>query len=251
MRKLETVDRALQLLQVFTHHGQELTVGALAATMGIHRSSVSRLAGTLAERGFLERSPGGDAFRLGAQLVRLGMLALASRDLVSAAYPPMARLAERTGETTVLSVLDDGEAVDVAQVDGPHLVSARQWIGRRSPLHASSDGKVLLAFADAASRRPRSALTSRTVTGERALRAQVERVRAQGWASAVGELEDGLNGVSAPVRDHLGHCIAAISISGPEYRLLTDRLSSLAQSVQTTAAEVSGTLGHATDPART
>lgn len=123
MRTLETVDRALQLLLAFDgDDARELTVGAMAAHLGVHRSSASRLAATLARQGFLERAAGSEAFRLGPALARLGLLALGARGLIAAAREVMERLAAESGEAVVLSVLQGAEAVDVAQVDGPHLI---------------------------------------------------------------------------------------------------------------------------------
>lgn len=242
MRTLETVDRALQLLLAFDDDRNELTVAAMAVRLGIHRSSASRLAATLADRGFLERAPGGDAFRLGPALARLGPLALAGRGLVVASRPVMERLAEATGETVVLSVLEADAAVDVAQVDGRHRISTREWVGQRSPLHASSDGKILLAFGDAAPGRL-DALTPRTISAAAALRDELAAVRERGWASVEGELEDGLNGVAAPVRDGHQRCVAALSVSGPAYRLPAARLAALAPQVRRAADEIAARLG--------
>lgn len=245
MRTLETVDRALQLLALFEQPRQELTVGVLAQRLGIHRSGASRLAGTLAERGYLERSPHSDAYRLGPQLRRLGMLAVASSDLVAEARNVMAELAERINETVVLSVLDGYEAVDVAQVDSSHLIGAKQWVGQRSPLHATSDGKVLLAFCgldlDEVSL---TAVTDQTIAERAELAAEILRVRTQGWAAAKGEMESGLNGAAAPVRDHQGACVAALSTSAPEYRLPVQRLPELGERVRAAADEIASRLGY-------
>ena len=159
MRTLETVDRALKLLLAFeSEEDRELPVAALAARLGIHRSSASRLAATLAQSGFLERAPG-------TEVGRLGLRALGAHDLVTAAQPIAESLADETGETVVLSVLEGEESVDVAQASGRHLIAMRNWIGRRSPLHASSDGKVLLAFADTRALPAQlPVLTERTIT---------------------------------------------------------------------------------------
>jgi DNA-binding IclR family transcriptional regulator len=244
MRTLETVDRALQLLLAFdSEEDGELTVAALAARLGIHRSSASRLAATLAQRGFLERGPSGEAFRLGPAVGRLGLLALGARDLLAASRAIMDALAQDTGETVVLSILEDGEAVDIAQADGTHLVAMRNWIGRRSPLHASSDGKVLIAFAGAAVRGRLRAVTDRTITDREALDREIARVRGRGWASVEGELEPGLNGVAAPVLDRAGRCVAALSVSGPAYRLTADRLSAIARDVTDAAKTIGARLG--------
>jgi DNA-binding IclR family transcriptional regulator len=245
MRTLETVDRALRLLLAFEADGErELTVAALAARLAIHRSSASRLAATLAQRGFLERAGGSEAFRLGPALGRLGLIAMGLRGLVAESREVMERLAHETRETVVLSVLDGRDCVDVAQASGPHLVGMRNWVGRRSPLHASSDGKVFVAWGGATPPPGRlPALTSRTITSRRVLDREIGRARERGWASVEGELEDGLNGVAAPVFDSAGRCVAALSVSGPAYRLTAERLAELGPRVRAAAREIAARLG--------
>ena len=206
-------------------------------------SAASRLAATLVAHGFLERAEGAEALRLGRRVVSLGMVA-AGRDLVDAARPAMENLAERTGEAVVLSVPAGGEAVDVAQVDSRFLVGGKRWIGLRTPLHASSDGKVLLAFG-AAELTPGArlhAVAPRTLTSRAALRRELTQVRRLGWARAVGECEEGLNGVAAPVRAGDGRCVAALSVSGPAYRLPAARLPKLGADCAEAAAAASAAL---------
>src|SRR5215207_21744 len=243
MRTLETVDRALQLLLAFEDE-RELTVAALAARLGIHRSSASRLAATLAQRGFLERAAGSEAFRLGRALGRLGLSALGLRGLVAESREVMERLARETGDAVVLSVLEGGDCIDVAQASGPHLVGVRDWVGRRSPLHASSDGKVFLAWTGAKPPPGRlRALTPRTIANRSTLAQETDRVRRRGWALVEGELEEGLNGVAAPVFDSAGRCVAALSVSGPAYRLTAERLVEFGPQVQAAAREIGARLG--------
>ena len=216
-----------------------MTVAALAAELGVHRSSASRFAATLVERGFLERVQEGEGFRLGPTLGRLGLLAMSGRDLVSEAREAMVRLSSKTGEAVVLSVLEDTDGVDIAQVSGSHRIGTHDWVGRRTPLHASSDGKIFLAFASASpTQSPRRALTDRTITDMGELNAEIERVRERGWATAVGELEAGLNGVAVPVRDGHGRCVAALSVSGPAYRMDAASLPQIAVQVERAAAEI-------------
>src|SRR6185503_18585445 len=105
------------------------------------------------------------------------------------ARPVMERLAEDTGETVNLAILDGSEAVNVAQVEGRHFVGVGSWTGRRTALHCTANGKVLLAFgACPLPGDPYEQFTARTITSVEALRADLATVRARGWASAVGEL---------------------------------------------------------------
>lgn len=212
---LQTADRALQVLQQFHAPADALSVSEIADRLGIHRSTASRLVATLRARGFLEAV--GDVVRLGPEVARLGTLA--GRELAVIAQPLMERLAARTGETVTLGVVAAGETLTVAQAGGRHVVSAGNWIGLRTPVHCTADGKVLLAFG--ALMPPRGALerrTEHTIVDPGALERELREARARGYAIAEGELEPGLVGVAAPVHQD-GACVAALCISGPEYRL--------------------------------
>jgi DNA-binding IclR family transcriptional regulator len=234
---VQTVDRALQLLLAFDAEADELGVTELAVRLSVHKSTASRLAATLEARGFLERSER-DTFRLGPALARLGLLAGGDRDLVPLSRGAMERLAEATGETVNLAVLDGDEAVNIAQVEGPHIVGVGSWTGRRTPLHCTANGKALLAFSDGAVPDRLESFTKGTITSREVLLAELEGVREDGYALAVGELELGLHAVAAPVLDADGCCVAALSVSGPSYRVPERRLRALADSCRTAADEI-------------
>ena len=253
---LKTVARALKLLALFKEVDHEYRVGEIADMLGIDKSIASRLAATLAESGFLERAPESEAFRLGPELVRLGMLAMgSSHTLADLARATMERLAEETSETVNLGRLEDGKAVNIAQVDGPHLVGVGDWTGWKTDSHTTANGKVLLAFAEDPLEdlleEPLESLTEQTITSADDLRSELERVRSEGWASALGELEKGFNGVAVPVFDASGRCLAALSISGPAYRMPPKRLPELAALAKKAAEEIRARLGRTRTGART
>ena len=245
-----SVVRALRILGAFGDGRRELGVAQIAGFLGVHVSTASRLAATLAAHGFLERPRGGATFRLGPEMIRLGLLAAGGESLVETARAAMDELAAETGETVVLSVPSGDEAVDVAQVDTRYLVGGKSWVGRRLPLHATSDGKVFLAFG-AASVAPNARLepvTTRTVTDPAELERELADVRVHGWARAVGECEEGLTGVAAPIFASGNRCVAALSVSGPSYRLGAPALPALGRRCRQAADAVSARLGSA--PAR-
>jgi DNA-binding IclR family transcriptional regulator len=248
---LQTVDRALRLLLLFEEVDQEYRVGEMAAMLGVDKSIASRLAATLASRGFLERAPDSEAFRIGPELGRLGVLSVGgSHNLIELARRPMESLAAETAETVNLARLEDHKVVNIAQVDGAHLVGVGDWIGWKTEPHATANGKVLLAFAentpeDLSLQTPLEAFTEQTITDSEDLCSELERVRSEGWASTLGELEDGFNGVAVPVSDALGGCRASLSVSGPVYRMPPARLPEIAVLCKRAAEEISVSLGKA------
>jgi IclR family acetate operon transcriptional repressor len=253
---LQTVDRALRLLLLFEEVDQEYRVGEMAVMLGVDKSIASRLAATLAERGFLERVPRREGFRLGPEVGRLGMLALgSSHNLIELARGTMERLAEETGETVNFAVLEEHKAINIAQVDGPHLVGVGDWTGWKTEPHATANGKVLLAFAEGSLENlplepPLKVFTEQTITSLKELHSELERVKSEGWATTLGELEEGFNGVAVPIFDASGRCLAALSVSGPVYRVPSERLPEIVQLCKTSAEEISGRLGRTSSAAR-
>ena len=244
----QSVERALQILLSFDGEGRELSVGEIASLLRVHKSTASRLTASLRKHGLLERRPGSERFRLGPEVARLGLLALAGRELIDVARRPMSDVAAAAGETVTLSTFDGDELTTVAQVDSPHVVGPRTWIGRSSPLHATSDGKVFLAFGGAPlPDGPLVAFTSATRTRRAELRRELAQIRELGWARTVGELEDGLHGVAAPVLDAAGWCRAALSVSGPSYRLTLKKLPSTASACVDAALRIGSQLPGSVD----
>jgi DNA-binding IclR family transcriptional regulator len=144
--------------------------------------------------------------------------------LLGLAREHLTRLREEVRETVTFSVVGADGGLDVVhQDDGPQHLVVRSWIGQRFPLHASSSGKVLLASYDEARlarflRRPREALTPATITSARALRRELEAVRAQGFGATVDELEEGLASVSVGVHGDAGELAAVVNVSGLSMR---------------------------------
>jgi IclR family acetate operon transcriptional repressor len=244
---VRSVHRALRALELIAEEG-ELGVTDLGRGLGVHKATASRLAATLADGGLIERDPVSDRYRLGFGLIRLVGAAMASIDLVRTAHPVLEELADRTRETVNIGVLSGSGVVYVDQVSSAHLVASTNWVGRRTPLHASSSGKVLLAHMPEAERqpvlaRPLEAVTPRTATDPAALLRQLEEVRARGYATIRDELEQGLNAVAAPVRQLSGEVVAALSVSGPSFRVRAVDLPRLGRLAIDAAGAVSRRLG--------
>jgi DNA-binding IclR family transcriptional regulator len=220
---LQSVNRALTALELVADAG-ELGVSELGRQLGVHNATASRLAAVLAERGLLERDPVTERYRIGFGLVRLAGAAMSGLDLVRLARPIMETLAERAREASNLGVRSGDDVVYVDQIAGSRSIVTVSWVGRRTPLHCTSNGKVLLAWADDPDRErllagPLESYTKHTVTDPDTLRRELESIRRRGYAQAVEELEEGLNAVAAPVRQADGRVIAALGVSGPAFRM--------------------------------
>jgi DNA-binding IclR family transcriptional regulator len=246
-RGVQSVDRALSILALLAQRG-ESGISELADALDVHRSTAFRLLATLEAHGMVTQDVERGRYRLGLGVVRLAGAATVRLDVVSQARPVCARLAAEVGETVNVAILGECEALYVDQATGPSTLALHNWVGQRIPLHATSNGKVLLAHADRAVRdrllrRRLPAFTDHTVTDRATLSAQLEQVRERGFAVAVDELELGLTAVAAPVRSIDGTVVASLSASGPTFRLPPDRVREVAASVVAAAAEVSGRLG--------
>ena len=245
---LQSVTRALRSLELIAEAG-ELGVTELGKRLGVHKATASRLAATLAERGLVERDPVSDKYRLGFGLIRLAGAAMAGLDVVSTAHPILEDLGDRTRETVNLGVLSGDVVVYIDQVTGTRSIVSVSWVGRRTPVHCSSNGKVLLAFmADAERERllagPLERWTPKTIVDPDELRAQLEQVRSRGYAQTMEELEEGLNAVAAPVRRSDGQVSAALSVSGPAFRMRPVDLPRMAKLAVEAAGSISRRLGY-------
>ncbi len=246
---VQSVHRAVSILELLAQEG-ELGVTELGGRLGVHKATASRLVATMAGHGLIERNPATDKCRLGVGLAHLAGVALAGLDLVRQARPVLEDLAERTEETVNLAVLDGDLVLNVDQITGPRSIVSVSWVGRRTPYHCTSNGKVLVAFLPEAERErrlssPLERETPNTIVEPERLRAQLAEVRARGYAQTVEELEEGLNAVAAPVRRADGEVIAAVSVAGPAFRMRPGELLGMARITMDAAAAVSRRMGYA------
>jgi DNA-binding IclR family transcriptional regulator len=244
---VQSVDRALTILDILARLG-EAGVTEIAGELEVHKSTAFRLVATLETHGMVEQNEGRGKYRLGVGVLRLAGATTARLDVVQEARPICRKLAADSGETVNIAVLSDRSVLYVDQVAGPSALQAHNWMGQHIPLHATSNGKVLLSGLPAdeiEDRLPRLAsYTADTVTTKARLRRDLEVVREQGYAVAVDELEVGLTAIAAPIHNAHGDVIASLSVSGPTFRLGEARVKELVPVVQDAAGEVSRRLGH-------
>jgi DNA-binding IclR family transcriptional regulator len=243
---VQSVDRALTILELLAHDG-ESSVTQIAGGLGVHKSTAFRLLATLEAHRLVEQVNDRGRYRLGVGNLRLAGATTARLDVVSEARPVCRQLAADTGETVNITVLSDTSALYLDQQAGSSALQSHNWVGQRIPLHATSNGKVLISelsesdLAEALPDLPR--FTDQTITSRRRLVEELAEVRRTGYALAVDELENGLTAAAAPIRSAHGDIIASMSISGPTFRLDQARLADEVPRVVAAALEVSHRLG--------
>jgi DNA-binding IclR family transcriptional regulator len=247
--------RVVDILESVVRSRDGLALRELSVQLEAPKSSLLPLLRTLAARGYLEQGPLGE-YRLGPRALELRMGAHAHRELPEVARPALRALMRRTGETVFLGTLSgDGTAVVfVDKVDSDQVIRYTGGVGERRALHATSSGKVILAFLPPAQREkilralPLRRYTERTVTSLPALRASLDEVRQSGVCFNLDELAVGAAGIAAPIFDRDGQVVGACAIGAPTDRV-RPRLKVLATEVKATAHTISACLGHRPGPA--
>lgn len=245
---VQSVDRAITALEIIARSGQA-GVGEVAAELAVHKSTASRLLGALELRDLVEPTGERGRYRLGFGLLRLAGTIPGQLDLTRQGAAVCAELAERVGETVNLAVLQGRHVVNVHQVHGQSAVTVNNWVGRPTPLHATSSGKVLLAPLSPAAREdllgsPLERFTEATVLQVDVLNAQLDQAVQDGYAVTVEEYEVGLNAIASPVLSFAGALVGAVSVSGPAYRLTAAALDDLTGALVAAAAEISQRMGY-------
>ncbi|MBC7518326.1 MAG: IclR family transcriptional regulator [Microbacteriaceae bacterium] len=243
----QSVDRAITVLEIIARRG-EASVSEVASEVGVHRSTISRLLGVLESRGMVELAGARGRYRLGPNILRLAGAMTSPLDIAHQGATIAEELATELGETVNIAVLRGDYAVNVFQAVGAGLIAVNNWVGRPTPLHATSSGKVLLAAlgeADAVAilRLGLQSFTAATVTDIGELSRQLATARRAGFAVTCGELEVGLNAIAVPVRGADGTVIAALSVSAPDYRLPAEQLASHAQWLAAPADRIARLMG--------
>lgn len=245
---IRAVERAAAILKAFSPITPSLGVSELARRLALHKSTVHRLLTTLEHEGFIVQDAGG-RYRLGLQLFELGSLVVNSMELQKIARGPLEEVHRACGETVHLAILDEGEVVYIDKIESTHQLRMHSLIGRRSPAHCTGLGKVLLAWLPAPAldqiiRRGLRTYTSRTISSPDTLRNHLALVRQRGYAIDDGEHEELIRCAAAPVFDHTGAVVAAVSIASVGVDVESARFKEYVRLVQSCTQAISQALGH-------
>jgi IclR family acetate operon transcriptional repressor len=242
-RDVEATVRAVQILDVLADGG-ELGTTEIARRAGISASTVSRQLGTLTRLGVVEHVQLTGRYRLGVRLLRLANAVLARLNLRDVARPHLEALVNEVGEAATLSVPGDGDAITVDFVPSDRYLQGVTRLGRPSVGHASSAGKVLLAFGKVGLPEGEfESYTPATITDRDELAAEIRRVRERGFATAIEEREPGLSAVAAPVWGASGELAAIVALQGPTSRFGDDAIAGALPLLLERARLISAALG--------
>jgi DNA-binding IclR family transcriptional regulator len=236
--------RTVRLLKAFAPGRETLRLSDLCRKVGLNKTTTYRIMTALESEGLVERGPGGEAYRLGPELLVLGARTFGASELREAARPELLVLARATRERASLEVLVGRDVLVLDEVMGSYLVGAMPSVGTRWPAHATSTGRALLAHLPSDDREvflrgPLAAVTTRTLADAGALRRELARVEGQGYAVSSEELEEGFLAVGAPVHGPEGRAVAALCVGGPRARLGARRVREIARRLRVSASRVS------------
>lgn len=245
---VRAVERALLILECFDSENPERGISEIAQAVDLHKATAHRIVTTLVNYGYLERADDDQAYRLGLKIASLGCQVIDRMDLRQEALPYMNQLVERWNETCDLSIFDQERVFYVEVLQGNHALTISAAVGQRLPVHCTASGKLFLAYLDpkeldAFIKNPLRSYTAKTITSPDELRAELQKIRQQGYSLDVGELEDGIRAIAAPIRNHRGEIIAAMSIPGPINRITQERIPGILDSLVQATQAISYRLG--------
>jgi len=248
---VQSVDRALDILESFDYNDEELGVTELANRLKLHKNNVFRLLATLEVRGYIEQDRKTGNYRLGIKTFEIANVFLHHLGLRRQARPILEDLVDRCDETAYLAVLDGPDVIYILMHETSQTVRIVPRLGRRLPVHCTAAGKAQVAFESADRLRlifresPLPKLTEKTITNYEAFREHLRDVAKSGFAVDNEEFEAGVRCIAAPVKDYSHKVVASVGLSGPLSRFSLERIEKeLAPLVKEAGEKLSERLGY-------
>ncbi len=243
---IRAINRAAKLLKCFSFDNSELSLIELSKMLGLHKSTVHRIAKSLEEEGLLVKNNFRETYSLGMVIFQLGNVVRNSLELRAVALPFMQELVYKTGETVLLSVLSDSFKICIEKINGPQGLRPAIQIGQALPAHIGSSGKVILAYIDEKKVEAivkKNNLQNKTFTDIDTLKDELAIVRKEGYAVGIEERTIGGAGVSAPIWGYSGNVIASVSVVGPVDRIKQAGIKEIASILVDSAKKISINFG--------
>lgn len=249
-KQISSVLRALKILECFMNSKTEWTLKALVDYLDMPKTTVFRQVSTMVERQYLMQDPVRKSYHVGPRLILMASAIIGQSDLRKLARPELEKLSNNIKETINLSVLLEDKIFYLDKVETHRSIVCNTHIGEQAPAYATSSGKIMLIdkdneYIDKCCQQMIAAepFTENTIVDPEVLRKQLAEARINGFAMDNGEIEQGLICIAAPIYDMMGHITAAVSISGPAYRMKHDQ-KEMIREVKKTAENISRLLGY-------
>jgi IclR family transcriptional regulator, KDG regulon repressor len=241
---IRAVDRALDILLCFSRQTPQLSMTQIAEQVGMNKSTVHRLLGTLERKRFVQRDLNTNQYRLGIRLMQMAYLTMEQSDLRHVAGPIMQQLCEQFQETITLAIMDEADVVFLDVVESTQRVKLAASIGQRMPAFATAAGKIIMAFSNPDSVRMllekgMRSYTPTTVHSQETFLRELVQVHEDEFAISDQEYEAGINAVAALIKDGDGKPVGAVSVAGPAFRLTKERMRAIGPQLVATAREIS------------
>ena len=249
-RSIQSVDRALLIIEVFEGNNRELSLSQIARELNLNKSTVFGLVNTLKNRGYLEQNPENARYKLGIKLFKLGSMVEASLDVRDVAKPFLKLLSEKYRETVHLCLYVKNEVIYIDKVDGPGSMRMYSQMGKAAPFHCTGVGKAVLSFLDDQTMNQImqshnfKIFTPNTIATPEALLKEIDKIRHTGYCIDNEEIEIGLRCVAAPIFNRKREVVGALSIAGPAARILHQDEDKIAEDVRKVSMMISERLGY-------
>lgn len=247
---IKVLDKSLSILETLLQHNSPMSMTEISEKLGLYPSTIHRILDTLRHWGYVEQEPHNQKYQLGMKLIELGMTKLHQMDLAREVTPYLKELVRQCNETVHLGVLEEGDVLYLAKEESSQTIRMVSYVGRRAPIHCTALGKVLLAYLseekrkDILDKKGLPSLTEKTITNKKELEKEFCKIREQGFALDRGEFEKGVRCLAAPIRDYQGKVIAAISISGPAFRIDVNTRNNQKEALIEISKKISKRLGY-------
>lgn len=250
---VKSVSRALDIIMILSLKKGGLGVTEIANQIDINKSSVYRILSTLVQYGYVEQDEETGRYKLGYKFLEISSRLLDSIDLRGEARPFLQELETETNEAIHLVVYDQAEVVYIEKLEGNETLRMHSKVGKRAPMHCTSVGKAILAnlpietVLTIIEQKGMPVHTAHTITTKADLLHELQMVREKGYALDLEENENGITCIAAPIFNHTGKVMAAVSISGPTLRMTDDRLDQLKSRMIQTGLKISNRLGYSSE----
>lgn len=249
-KTVQTLDRALDILEVLARSEESLGVTEIGNRIGLHKSTVHRILQTLCYRGYVEKEKERERYHLGIKIVELGIRFFNDLEIRKVAGDILSPLAKSLDEVVHMVLFDDGEIVYIDKRESSQLVSMHSKVGRRALMHCTAAGKAILSTMSEEDVRlilktkGMPGFTHMTITDPDRLIEQLKEIRQKGYAMEAEENEVGVLCLGTPIFDYSGRAMAAISVSGPATRMKEKGTERIGEEIKKAGLEISSKMGY-------